>query len=845
MPAMLSAVLEEEADMYEAFPPHVDPTGITILTDSPPGKKAPLKTFEEVQPLLQQSRKRELKLVIRENSWPINSPVRALLWPALCRQHQHGKSMLDGFYWDMVTQVFGTVELPDKPIMLPPFVEATHCLGYHLTRKGRAVADRVVSVLGYACPDITYSPSLYPITAALLHFMPEEECYHCMASLVASKDKMFITQTKLLNEVTWKTVMQIAKKHAKSAAQHLSRLSGAIGPERIYTDWQWWILAALPFPHLVRVLDCFFHEGIKVFYRVALAILILFHKHSTNQSSDWYAEATKNGVDHAIDKFCRNMPASPTKLLRTAFSIRALSSQYISRVFIKTEMTLKSKQVITGSRLVRSRSSDNLPTSQSQVNIQMMSHTLTIRESPRSSHLALWFPFPNAVFADQKQHSSDLRQKLFTLWSWLPVRITMYQPVLLYTTEEHGCSLTTFYVRVEHHEPTLLMIKTCNNEVGIMYTTEEHGCSLTTFYVRVEHHEPTLLMIKTCNNEVGIMYTTEEHGCSLTTFYVRVEHHEPTLLMIKTCNNEVGIMYTTEEHGCSLTTFYVRVEHHEPTLLMIKTCNNEVGIMYTTEEHGCSLTTFYVRVEHHEPTLLMIKTCNNEVGIMYTTEEHGCSLTTFYVRVEHHEPTLLMIKTCNNEVGIMYTTEEHGCSLTTFYVRVEHHDPTLLMIKTCNNEVGIMYTTEEHGCSLTTFYVRVEHHEPTLLMIKTCNNEVFGAYCSTRWFERNQKDERGNRQAYFGTGETFLFSLYPERAKYPWVGCGGDSKETVAHGSELFMAADSRMITIGGGDGQAIWMDENIRFGKTDRCSTFNNPPLCPSGDFEIRVLEVYGFSGA
>ncbi|XP_026327094.1 TBC1 domain family member 24 isoform X3 [Hyposmocoma kahamanoa] len=606
--AMLSAVLEEEPDLYEAFPPHVDPTGITILTDSPPGKKAPLKTFEEIQPLLQQGRKRELKPLIRENSWPINSPVRAQLWPALCRQHQHGKSMLDGFYWDMVTQVFGTVELPDKPIMLPPFVEATHCLGYHLTRKGRAVADRVVSVLGYACPDITYSPSLYPITAALLHFMPEEECYHCMASLVASKEKMFITQTKLLNEVTWKTVMQIAKKYAKSAAQHLSRLSGAIGPERIYADWQWWILAALPFPHLVRVLDCFFHEGIKVFYRVALAILILFHKHSSNQNSEWYAEATKNGADHAIDKFCRNMPVTPTKLLRTAFTIRALSSQYISRVFIKTEMTLKSKQVITGSRLVKSRSSDNLPTSQSQVNIQMMSHTLTIREGAHS-------PGPRAlsmgVYPIQAIKSQILDQsELFTLWSWLPVRITMYQPVLLYTTEEHGCSLTTFFVRVEHHEPTLLMIK-------------------------------------------------------------------------------------------------------------------------------------------------------------------------------------------------------------------------------------------------------------------TCNNEVFGAYCSTRWLERNQKDERGNRQAYFGTGETFLFSLHPDRAKYPWVGCVeeeqkkkqqeeniqelkelGDEEEKkvderTPHAKNLFMAADSTMITVGGGDGQAIWMDENIRFGKTDRCSTFNNPPLCPSGDFEIRVLEVYGFAGA
>lgn len=45
--------------------------------------------------------------------------------------------------------------------------------------------------------------------------------------------------------------------------------------------------------------------------------------------------------------------------------------------------------------------------------------------------------------------------------------------------------------------------------------------------------------------------------------------------------------------------------------------------------------------------------------------------------------------------------------------------------------------------------------------------------------------------------------------------------------------------------GQAIWMDENMRYGKTDSCTTFNNPPLCKSGDFEIRVLEVYGFIGA
>lgn len=84
-------------------------------------------------------------------------------------QHSRTFNWLSAF--SCPCKVFGTVELPEKPIMLPPFVDSTHCLPYHLTKKGRSVADRVVSVLGYACPDITYSPSLYPITAILLHFM--------------------------------------------------------------------------------------------------------------------------------------------------------------------------------------------------------------------------------------------------------------------------------------------------------------------------------------------------------------------------------------------------------------------------------------------------------------------------------------------------------------------------------------------------------------------------------------------------------------------------------------------------------------------------------------------------
>ncbi|XP_037712265.1 GTPase-activating protein skywalker isoform X13 [Drosophila subpulchrella] len=562
-----SVYVDPECDKFFELPLFIAASSNDITTKCQcfqfsPGKEPALRSYTEIQQLLQQGKKRDVKNILRENSWPINSPIRSQLWPMLCGQHQTKQQMLDGFYWEMVHQVFGTTELSEKPIMLPAFVDATHCLPYHLTSTGRAVADRIVNVLGYDCPDITYSPVLYPITSILLHFMSEEEAYMCLAGLVGSKEKVFINQTKLQHEVTWKTVMQIAKKHTKSATSYFQRICPGLKLERIFMDWCWWILAGLPFQHLVRIMDCYFHEGIKVLYRVALVILNLFHK-ECQSNNEWSPDNIKNDIGNALIKFCKKIPVSPAKLLHAAFSIRGLSTQYISRIFIKTEMLLKSRSVLTsGSKqLIKSRSSDNLPTSQSQVNIQMMSHTLTIREL----------------------HSESCRNLLFTLWSWLPVRITMYQPVLLYTTEEHGCSLTTFYVRVEQHEPTLLMIK-------------------------------------------------------------------------------------------------------------------------------------------------------------------------------------------------------------------------------------------------------------------TCNNEVFGAYCSSRWFERNVKDDKGQRQAYFGTGETFLFSLYPERAKYPWVGIEGD--KDLGHSSELFMAADSKMITIGGGEGQAIWMDENIRFGKTDSCKTFNNPPLCPSGDFEIRVLEVYGFVG-
>jgi hypothetical protein len=53
------------------------------------------------------------------------------------------------------------------------------------------------------------------------------------------------------------------------------------------------------------------------------------------------------------------------------------------------------------------------------------------------------------------------------LMSWLPARISLKKPQLLFTTLEHGNSITTFFHMVDGKGPTLMVIKTVANTVSV------------------------------------------------------------------------------------------------------------------------------------------------------------------------------------------------------------------------------------------------------------------------------------------------------------------------------------------------------------------------------------------
>ena len=53
--------------------------------------------------------------------------------------------------------------------------------------------------------------------------------------------------------------------------------------------------------------------------------------------------------------------------------------------------------------------------------------------------------------------------------------------------------------------------------------------------------------------------------------------------------------------------------------------------------------------------------------------------------------------------------------------------------------------------------------------------------------------------------------------------------------------AGGRLSLSRGGTG--IYIDENLRFGRTEKCATFDNSPLAGESDFTVSVIEVYGFN--
>uniref|UniRef100_W5M9T7 Uncharacterized protein n=1 Tax=Lepisosteus oculatus TaxID=7918 RepID=W5M9T7_LEPOC len=144
--------------------------------------------------------------------------------------------------------------------------------------------------------------------------------------------------------------------------------------------------------------------------------------------------------------------------------------------------------------------------------------------------------------------------------------------------------------------------------------------------------------------------------------------------------------------------------------------------------------------------------------------------------------------------------------------------------RTVGHSWQLTYSTSGHGSSLKTLYRKLADTEsPALLVIKDFHNQIFGAYVS---------DPLRPSEAFYGTGETFLFTFHPEFKCFSWTG-----------ENSFFIKGDLDSFAIGGGSGHfGLWVDENLYLGRSSPCSTFHNCPLSKTDDFRVMELEVWTF---
>ncbi|XP_063819716.1 TBC1 domain family member 24-like [Pseudophryne corroboree] len=370
---------------------------------------------------------KDLKKMARDGTWGGSHTLRAEAYNQIiknvnCQIFTPNATV----YHNVSERLFGHGGLNDHP--LPEFVDGCLLPMYCLSARGETAVKKILICIGNQYPDITYCPSLPAVVALLMHFSEDEaECFERACRLISCTEphKCYIDQSFLSYEASSMTFGDLAKKYCQAGHKFIA--THCENTAEVFSDWLMWIFGDLPFEYVIRVFDVFLLEGNKVLYRVALALLKQYKIHAEFEGQD---------VRSDIQDFMKNISkhVCVEKLMEKAFSIRLFSHKEIWLLHMANRKAL----------------------SQSGITVMQPRH-------------------PAHMSVDITNFSSEIvtAHEMRVMWSWIPERFSLYPPVLLFSTLEHGYSLQRFYSHCEGSEPTLLLIKTTSNEVCGAYLSSD------------------------------------------------------------------------------------------------------------------------------------------------------------------------------------------------------------------------------------------------------------------------------------------------------------------------------------------------------------------------------------
>ena len=136
--------------------------------------------------LVDEGKVKEAKQVLRGGGETVEED-RNKNWEKILAYRTAGSQFSSSsLYWETVETCYGSTTLSLESTRLPTCVATKHCPVYGLDKQGGAVVNRLVTVLAYNNPAVTFAPLLYPITSVLIkQGISEEDTYSYITMIVA------------------------------------------------------------------------------------------------------------------------------------------------------------------------------------------------------------------------------------------------------------------------------------------------------------------------------------------------------------------------------------------------------------------------------------------------------------------------------------------------------------------------------------------------------------------------------------------------------------------------------------------------------------------------------------
>lgn len=359
--------------------------------------------------------------------------------------------------------------------------------GHFLTPEGVKAAQNVLYFLSYEHPEVANTPYIAAAVMTMMTFThAEEDCYAVIESLLAYSGKVEILKKFFFhNSADFATFLKyldafLSIKFPK-AYKKVATLCGGIPVSQVLLPWlSNFFVGVLPFPLVLRIFDTFLTEGCEVFLRFLAALF------SVVPTDGVLTVSSPEEFRAYLIKESSKIPNE--KLVKKAFRYRInklkliQESAKIVSYFKSKPQSKRSRGFSDGSddddddddddrysrhstrkRRAGSSSSDDDDGDDSDESIEedeneelAMELEIEIekeREQRRLIEELYYTPImekPSEIFT---------KKELSKLWSFLPHRLAITDPVLLYTASFDGFNITTMINATRTNFPFLLVMQ--------------------------------------------------------------------------------------------------------------------------------------------------------------------------------------------------------------------------------------------------------------------------------------------------------------------------------------------------------------------------------------------------